>query len=152
MTDSSVTHATFVIERTYDAAPARVFAAWSDPAAKAAWFGASDTFALDFRVGGREANGGGPEGGPVYTYDALYQDIVPHERIVYTYDMHMDEARISVSLVTVEFTRAGSGTRLVYTEHGAFLDGLDTPQAREEGTRGLLDKLGTTLEGAPSSA
>ena len=32
MTERSVTHATFVIERTYDATPARVFAAWADPA------------------------------------------------------------------------------------------------------------------------
>ncbi len=38
MTDRSVTHATFVVERRYDASPARVFAAWADPAAKARWF------------------------------------------------------------------------------------------------------------------
>lgn len=149
MTDSSVAHATFVIERNYDAPPARVFAAWADPVAKAAWFGSSE---LDFRVGGREANGGGPEGGPVYMYDALYQDIVPDKRIVYTYDMHMDGTRISVSLTTVEFAPEGAGTRLVYTEQGAFLDGLDTPEAREQGTRGLLDTLGTTLGRASASA
>ena len=38
MTERSVTHATFVIERTYDASPARVFAAWSEAEAKARWF------------------------------------------------------------------------------------------------------------------
>ena len=38
MSDHSVAHATFSLERTYQAAPARVFAAWAEPAAKAQWF------------------------------------------------------------------------------------------------------------------
>ena len=38
MTDRSVTHSTFVVERTYAAPPARVFAAFADPAARCAWF------------------------------------------------------------------------------------------------------------------
>jgi uncharacterized protein YndB with AHSA1/START domain len=58
---------------------------------------------LDFRVGGRESVSGGPPGGSVHAYEALYQDIVPDQRIVFTYNMHMDETRTSVSLATVEF-------------------------------------------------
>lgn len=70
MTERSVMHATFVIERTYDASPARVFAAWADPAAKARWFAGPDdwesgAYELDFRVGGRERARGGPPGGSV---------------------------------------------------------------------------------------
>src|ERR671911_1699181 len=148
MTERSVTHATFVIERTYDAAPARVFAAWADPAVKARWFAGPDEwesgkYELDFRVGGRERASGGPPGGPVHTYEARYHDIVPDQRIVLTYDMHLDDARISVSLATVEFRPEGTGTRLVFTEQGAFLDGYDEPSERERGTRDLLDGLGT---------
>src|SRR2546429_5172061 len=124
MPERSVTHATFVIERSYPAAPGRVFAAWADPAAKKQWFGGPDTpHELDFRVGGRERNAGGPPGGPVYSYEARYADIVPDERIVHTYEMFLDDTRISVSVATVEFHPEGTGTRLVYTEHGAFLDG-----------------------------
>jgi uncharacterized protein YndB with AHSA1/START domain len=141
----TVTHANFTLERTYDVAPARVYAAWSDPAAKARWFGDPSSpapdYALDFRVGGTEHNSGGD-----YSYDATYQDIVPGERIVYTYDMHLREQRISVSLSTVEFLADGTGTRLVYTEQGAFLDGLDEPAAREHGTGDLLDALGRLLK------
>jgi uncharacterized protein YndB with AHSA1/START domain len=78
MTPRSTEHATFTIERTYDAAPERVFAAWADPAAKARWFGGpgdGDTeYELDFRVGGRELNRGGPPGGPVYTYEAVWRE------------------------------------------------------------------------------
>jgi len=70
---------------------------------------------------------------------------VPNERIVSTYDMHLDDKRISVSLATVELKPAGAGTRLTYTEHGVFLDGYDIPAQREEGTRALLDQLDATL-------
>jgi uncharacterized protein YndB with AHSA1/START domain len=145
MAERSTEHATFVVERTYDASPAQVFGAWSDRAAKGRWFGDSDNptgdYELDFRVGGRELNRGAGPDGEIYTYEALYQDIVPDERIVYSYDMHMNGARISVSLSTVELKAEGDGTRLVYTEQGAFLDGHDTPAQREGGSGGLFDAL-----------
>ena len=88
---------------------------------------------------------GGPEGGPTHYYNALYQDIVPDQRIIISYDMHLDEIRISVSLATVEFKPEGKGTRLVFTEQGAFLDGYDDAGQREKGTRDLLDALGEAL-------
>jgi uncharacterized protein YndB with AHSA1/START domain len=153
MSGRSATHATFVIERSYPASPARVFAAFADPAVKSQWFVGPEEFvaggwSLDFQVGGKEVNRGGPPEGPVYTYEATYQDIVPDERIVTTYEMYLDDARISVSVATFEFVADGGGTRLVLTEQGVFLDGLDTAAQREEGTAVLLDALGTALEKA----
>jgi uncharacterized protein YndB with AHSA1/START domain len=150
MTVRTVTHATFVIERTYDAAPARVFAAWATPEAKSRWFVGPDEWQksdhwLDFQVGGREHVSGGPKGGAIHSFDALYQDIVPDRRIIYAYDMHLGDTRISVSLATVEFKPDGKGTRLVFTEQGAFLDGFDIPDDRERGTIDLLDNLGKEL-------
>jgi uncharacterized protein YndB with AHSA1/START domain len=150
MSERSIEHATFSVERTYDASPARVFAAWADPVAKGRWFGDADAesseYELDFRVGGREfSRGAGPDG-EVYTYEARYQDIVADQRIVYTYEMHRIETRISVSLATVELEGEGGGTRLIYTEQGAFLDGEDKPEYREQGTGTLLDALGAELQ------
>jgi uncharacterized protein YndB with AHSA1/START domain len=154
MNERSTKHSTFVLERTYAASPARVFSAWADRAAKGRWFGnpaAPDPgYELDFRVGGREINRGGPPGGPIYTYDARYQDIVPDRRIVYVYSMDMDKTRISVSVTTVEFEPKGSGTRLIFTEQGVFLDGHDTPEVREQGTKGLLDQLDAALRRDPA--
>ena len=142
----STTHATFVIERDYNAAPARVFAAFADPKQKAKWFGGPDDWEksdhkLDFRVGGKESISGGPPGGVVHYYNAEYWDIVPNERIVSAYEMHMDKQRISVSLATLEFKPKGSGTRFILTEQGVFLDGYDDAGERERGTRELLAQL-----------
>lgn len=152
MSDRSVTHTTFTIERHYDASPARVFAAFADPELKARWFRApgerDPEVEFDFRVGGREVNRGGPPGGPTFTFDARYYDIVPRQRIVYAYEMYQETARLSASLATVELLPAGQGTRLIFTEQGAFFDGLDTAAAREHGTRELLTSLATVLASA----
>ena len=147
----SVTHATFTIERVYKAAPAKVFAAFADSTQKAAWFHGPpewppDVHSLDFRVGGRETSRGGPKDGPQSTMEARYWDIVPNERIVCTYDMHLDDKRISVSLNTIELRPEGTGTRLILTEAGAYLDGYDNAAGREEGTRGLLEMLAAYVD------
>src|SRR5579862_4268497 len=127
MPDRSVVHSTFTIERTYERPPARVFAAWADPALKSRWFGGGTDDApveldTDFRVGGHERIRSAPG-----AYEGRYHDIVPDERIAFTYDLSLGGPLVSISLATVEFrpTRDGVGTRLTYTEHGAFLDGLE---------------------------
>jgi uncharacterized protein YndB with AHSA1/START domain len=151
MTLSTVAHETFVIERVYNVPVAQTFQAWADPTLKARWFAGSaealgDGYQLDFRVGGREVNRGGPPGGPVYTFESEFRDIIPEQRIVYTNEMYADETRISVSVATVQFRGQGATTQLVLTEQGVFLDGHDTVAQREEGTRALLDSLAATLK------
>jgi uncharacterized protein YndB with AHSA1/START domain len=146
MSDRSVLHATFSLERRYQVSPRRVFAAWADPEAKARWFaGPGAEHELDFRVGGREACRGSHEGGPPLTFESLYRDIVPGERIVYTSALSADGVLATVSLTTVEFESAEDGTRLVLTEQGTFLDGREDPAWREQGTVQWLDALGAEL-------
>jgi uncharacterized protein YndB with AHSA1/START domain len=155
MSLSTVTHDTFVIERTYDIPVGQVFRAWADPVLKARWFaGSADAlgagYELDFRVGGIEVSRGGPPGGPVFVYESEFRDIVPEQRIVYTYQMFADDSRLSVSVATVQFHSHDSRTQLVLTEQGVFLDGHDTAAQREEGTRSLLDSLDAILHGGGS--
>jgi uncharacterized protein YndB with AHSA1/START domain len=150
MKQRSVTHASFVIERSYKASPAKAFAAFADPQLKAQWFAgpeewSSEVSEFDFRVGGREITRGGPKGGPVHTSEAHYYDIVQDERIVFGYAMYLDDTRISVSLATVQLKPEGTGTNLIFTEQGAFLDGFDNPAERERGTHDLLEALATIL-------
>ena len=152
MTTGSVIHDTFTLERSYPATRPRVFAAFASAEAKNVWGGTADLqeadgdagiAEFDFRVGGRERFGFKHQG-KTYRYDARYYDIVPDQRIVYSNEMHIDDARMSVSVATIEFAKAGDGTALTWTEQGAFLDGIDGPQApsrRKEGTAIMVDDL-----------
>jgi uncharacterized protein YndB with AHSA1/START domain len=77
-------------------------------------------------------------------YDAMYYDIVPDQRIVYSYEMYANDARISVSVATIEFAKSGDGTTLTWTEQGAYLDGIggaQLPALRKGGTAEMLDGL-----------
>lgn len=148
----SAVFATFHLERTYDAPLERVFKALSDETAKSKWFSGDDgdwqviERHMDFRVGGSERVRGRWQGGVVSTFDATYHDIVPNERIVYSYAMHLDDRKISVSLATLQLKPAGARrTTLAVTEQGAFLDGYDDAGSREQGTGQLLDRLGESL-------
>ncbi len=150
MVKRSVKHATFTIERSYDASPARVFKAHTDKVAKRRWFVEGEGFTIesyemDFRVGGKESSRFRFQGGPLMTFDAVHHDIVPNERIVTAYSMTMDGNTISVSLATTELRAEGKGTRLVFTEQGAYVDGHDDVAGREEGSRGLLEALDKEL-------
>jgi uncharacterized protein YndB with AHSA1/START domain len=149
MSDHSVAHGTFVVERTYPHPIEKVWAAWSDPKLKSKWFGGtgdSPPTVFEFKPGGRESSAGTIPDGPTYNFDVTYQDIVPLHRILYGYDMHMDGRKISVSLAAIEFWPATAGTKMKLTEYGLFLDGLDTVAQRQEGTNGLMDQLGAFLD------
>src|SRR4051794_30104706 len=102
---------------------------------------------MDVRVGGTERLKGRWEGGVTSTFDAVYHDVVPHERLVYSYTMHLDAKKISVSLATMELTAAGGKTTLAVPEQDAFLDGYDDAGSRESGPLHLLDALGASLDG-----
>jgi uncharacterized protein YndB with AHSA1/START domain len=148
-----ITHASFTLERKLSVPPSRVFQAFSDYESKKKWFGGPSEWtqgesSLDFRVGGRETDVGGPEGGFVSTMHAIYHDIVQDQRIVYTYEMLLNGERSSVSLSTVELEADGEGTLLTLTEQGAYFTEEDQVDGRKEGTEGLLDALQTYLEGS----
>lgn len=153
MPESSVVHETFTIERSYKQAPKRVYRAFEDPEIKRRWFYEGEGWVIeavsvDFRVGGVERSRFRFQGGPEVRNDTVYQDIVPGQRIIIAYTMTIDGKRISSSLATMEFVPAGSGTRLVYTEQGAFLDGADSVDRRREGCAGLLEQLAKELDAA----
>jgi len=151
---TTTTHASFVIERTYAAAPPRVFAAWRDPEAKRAWFAEGEgweiqSYELDFREGGVEKSQfrfakDDKTSGEKTTIgnDTVFNEIIDNERIIFTYAMDRNGLRFSVSLASVELTPAGAGTRLIFTEHGAYFDGGDSVKMREAGWDDLLRKLG----------
>ena len=155
MTEGRIHHAQFSVERRYEARPEQVFAAWADPEAKRRWFVDADgidwealDYGLDFRVGGREHGSFRHKKKTVHGNETVYLDIVENARIAFAYSMSLDGAITSASLGTVELTSDDGGTRLVYTEQGAFFDGLDKVEYREKGWTALLEALESDLRRA----
>jgi uncharacterized protein YndB with AHSA1/START domain len=146
----SVTHSTFVIERSYPTTPERVFAAFADPAKKRRWFAESDGFAvrefeMDFRVGGSEHSRFNMQDGTPLANDTSYQDIEPNRRIVFAYTMSVGGRRISASLSTIELLPTEKGTDFVYTEQAAFFEGSDGEKIRKTGWSELFERLAKEL-------
>src|SRR3990167_2900873 len=102
---------------------------------------------MDFRVGGEDYAVSRPPGELPHHFRSRYHDIVPNERIVYTYWMHHGENLASVSVSTIEVRPEGAKTRLVITEVGVFLDGYYSPEGREDGTRQLMEQIVPIVEG-----
>lgn len=153
-----VTHNTFVIERTYPAAPDRVFSFLSDPARKRRWYAASGygqgSFEMDFREGGAETSSSTmgddtPFPGVVLANAGTYQDIVPDVRVVLATSMTMGGRRISTTLITFELFPKDGGTELRLTHQGCFYEGSGGPERREDGWRVLLDRLGQAMADQP---
>jgi uncharacterized protein YndB with AHSA1/START domain len=145
-----IVHHSFTIERRYGCTPHQAFSAFADPELKRQWFAnpgnwANGVWELDFRVGGGEVNRGGAPGGRYNEFRSRFHDIIPDERIVFAYDLLHDHRLLSVSLTTIELIPDGSGTKLLFTEQGAFFDEPDGPAEREHGTGKLLDRLGALL-------
>jgi uncharacterized protein YndB with AHSA1/START domain len=150
MTEPSVTHATIVLERVYDASPARVFQALADPQARARWGTPSKNVDLvydktDFRVGGLDVSRCGPRGSLIYRVETRYVDIEPEQRIVSTEVVCEGWSRLSVSLITVELHPEGASTRLVLTDQIAAFGGKDMIAGSQAGFNAALDNLAVEL-------
>jgi len=150
MAKRSVTHASFTITRRWKASPKRVFAAFANQEAKAKWFAGPGGWTqlkreFDFREGGREHVSGRHEAGTVSSFDCYYHDIVENQRILYSYVMHLDGRKISVSQACIELMPEEGGTRFILTEYGDYLDGYDDAGSREHGTNYLMDQLEKSL-------
>jgi uncharacterized protein YndB with AHSA1/START domain len=150
MTERSVRHAKFTIERPIPSRASACSRPSADPRSKAKWFVGPDDWEQvrpHARLSGRrqESVSGGPPAARAH-YNCTYQDIVPNERIVTTYEMHLDKTRISVSLATVEFKVAGAGTRLVLTGRAPSSTASTSPNCARKAPRGLLDQLGAAFE------
>jgi|SRR5579872_5159298 len=150
MTVRTVTCSSFTVERTLAASPDRVFGAFADVKQKTQMLAPSDGDApsetgidseFEFKVGGHERFEFTEEDGRRMRYDAMYYDIVPNKRIVYSYEMYAEDVRISVSVTSIEFLETAVSTTLIWTEQGAFLDGLATSEEREGGTTWMVDNM-----------
>lgn len=148
---STTAHTTIVLERTYDATPAQVFAAFAEPTARAEWAVPSGNIMLvydaaDFRVGGIDISRCGPPGDLMYLAETHYADIVPDQRIVSMETVSEHGKRVSVSLVTMEVMATSDGAKVVLTDQVTALDDPAILAGHQQGYSGALDNLTAWLK------
>lgn len=146
---------TIVITRTFDAPRQNVFAAWTESAQLARWFGPKDFAATsveaDVRPGGRWRICIRSPDGTDYWMHGVYREIVAPERLVFTHvweDGH--GASGHETLITITFDEIDGKTRMTF--HKAVLVSLHERNAQHAGWSECLDRLGSYLVGLARAA
>lgn len=143
---AAIAHATIVMERTYDASPARVYRAWEDVDARKRWSAPADNIrieyeAADFREGGRDVSRCIEPGNEDYVATVTYLDLHRDRRIVFAEDVVHGANRVSAALISVELAPAGAQTRLLLTMQIASFDGAEMEKGYQFGWSAALDNL-----------
>jgi len=141
-----IAHATIVMERTYKASPARVFAAWADVEVRKRWSAPADNIRIeyeeaDFREGGRDVSRCIEPGNDDYVAAVTYIDIKRDQRIAFVEDIAHGAKRVSAALISVELAPAAAGARLLLTMQIASFDGAKMEQGYQFGWNAALDNL-----------
>ena len=138
-----VTRPSLTLKRRLNASPEKVYAAWTNPQKIARWFGPSSLKAgtglasIDARIGGRYRISFTMENGEYNEVGGVYREVVPNERLVFSWAWHSTPERDS--LVTVSLKPDGDGT-LLTLHHEQLLDQA-ARDGHERGWIGTLDKL-----------
>jgi uncharacterized protein YndB with AHSA1/START domain len=147
---STATHSSFTINRQLPGSPTHAWRFWADPQLKQRWTSCHPDWVeleqvFDFRAGGHERSRLRAPDGKIQSVEMHYLDLLPGQRIVYAYTMHVDETPLSASLVTIALLPHAGGTRMVYTEALAML-GAGEAALRQQGTEGGFDRLVLEME------
>jgi uncharacterized protein YndB with AHSA1/START domain len=129
------------IKRRFNAPPAKVFAAWTDPEKIKRWMGPGEIKAVsaetDPRAGGRYHWVMQAPNGEQHDVGGVYREVVPNEKLVFTWAWKSTPER--ESLVTVTFKGDGDGT-LMTVLHEQFFD-EDARDRHNQGWEGALLKM-----------
>jgi len=139
----------FTLVRTFDATPKQIWAAWTDPAAAARWLHPQgletpgETFRIDAKVGGRYAyTMVNDETGERYPTGGVYREVVPFERLVFTWGDPEDDPD-EAPLVTITLRSGGDLTRMTFDLRG--VDGMRGDGSFYDGWEHALDSLAQYL-------
>ena len=131
------------LKRRLHAPAEKVYAAWTEPARLAHWFGPAQTISgsvraeIDVRVGGRFRVGFKTEDGEYHEVGGVYREVVPNEKLVFTWAWHTTPER--ESLVNVLIRSEGEGAMLTLV-HEQFFDEA-ARDGHQRGWSGTLDKF-----------
>jgi uncharacterized protein YndB with AHSA1/START domain len=130
------------LKRRLNASPEKVYAAWADAEKLTQWFGPSQVepgtvnAEMDVRVGGRYRISFNAAG-EYHEVGGVYREVVPNERLVFSWAWHSTPER--ESQVTVSLKPDGAGTMLTF-HHEQFVDQAARDN-HERGWTGFFDKL-----------
>lgn len=146
-------HETIAIERTFDHPVADVFAAWADPAIRAAWSPPAPGHVViydqaAFSVGGSDRSRCGPAADPDVDVEARYLSIVQDGRIVFSEVISHGGRQLSASLVSASFAGIGGRTRFALTVQIASFAGPGIVDGNRQGWAAALGNLADHLAGA----
>jgi uncharacterized protein YndB with AHSA1/START domain len=137
------------IKRFINAPPARVYAAWTDPAHLKEWWGPEGVqtrnFVADARVGGRYQWDLLNQEGEEMTVHGEYRELVPGRKIVFTWAWYDDETwEDRTSVVTIELSDRDGGTevRLIHEQ----LPSEASRDRHNDGWNSVLDRLQNFFE------
>jgi len=137
------------IQRRYDAPPEKVYAAWTHAEMIVGWFGPSDAeqgsvkAMMDVRTGGRFTISFTHSNGEYSEVSGAYKDVVPNEKLVFSWVWHSTPER--ESQVTVLTRAEGKGT-LLTLKHEQFFDQA-AADGHKRGWTGTMEKLAAWLDG-----
>ncbi|MBN9287978.1 MAG: hypothetical protein BGO43_00530 [Gammaproteobacteria bacterium 39-13] len=131
---------TLVIKRTISASCEEVFAAWSQPELMKKWLfplrpGWHALASNDFKVGGHYKQEMIAADGKVYAHTGIYQEIIPNQKIVFTWNSDS----VQNTLVTIELRPEGNKTELTLIHE--LLPNEEQKKNHNEGWEGCLDNL-----------
>ena len=147
---TAIAHATIVMDRTYNASPARVFKAWSDVEARKRWSAPTDNIrikyeAADFREGGKDVSRCIEPGNADYVATVVYIDIRVVQRIVFAEDVVHGNTRVSAALISMTLSPSGDATNLSLTLQIASFDDAGMEAGYQFGWSAALDNLAKEL-------
>ena len=139
---------TLKIRRMFQAPRERVFRAWTDATELARWFAPSAEYStrvpeLDLKVGGKYKVEMHHKGGNVNKVGGTFREIVPPEKIVFTWRWENDPSAHE-SLVTIEFLDLGPATEVLLTH--AQLPDAEQRDKHSQGWNGCLTRLAEYVE------
>jgi uncharacterized protein YndB with AHSA1/START domain len=157
MAETTTTHGTLIFERAFACSAETLYQAFADPVARVRWGLPSPTATIiydeaDFRVGGRDRSRCGAKNDPRFRVDAVYLNIVPDRRIVYSETVADGERALSGALHTIEISHDGAKAHLKVTVQLASYDGEDAAAGVRFGFGAALNNLSTEIEGASRHA
>jgi uncharacterized protein YndB with AHSA1/START domain len=144
MTTKTAEKTSLEIIRFINAAPARVYKAWTDPAELQRWFGPEDVRTIkidaDVRVGGKYRWDLLKQDGEEWACLGEYRELVPGKKIVFTWKWDDDESwENHNSIVTVEFSARDGGTEVKLTHEQ--LPSEESRDRHNQGWNSVLDRL-----------